>query len=212
MKYLYLVIFLATFFVAESYAQKPEFGLKAGLNLANLSGVSSGVDAKIKPGVNLGVYGHIPITNQIYYFPELVFSSLGSKYSYFQSASSTAVVGNTTLNLNYLNLLPLSVKLYVSKSKALNLIARPQLGILVSAKAEGEIYGDPVNEDIKEEMNVMDIGLMIGLGYDTSFGLNIGGKYQHGLSNIDKNKTDIWGNELPPLTNRVIQFYLGYAF
>jgi hypothetical protein len=82
----------------------------------------------------------------------------------------------------------------------------------LSAKGVGEVYGNEINEDAKHRMNTMDFGLMLGLGYDTAFGLNIGGRYQHGLSNIDKNKTDIWGNVLPPLTNRVIQLYIGYTF
>jgi hypothetical protein len=100
-----------------SYGQQVEFGLKAGLSLANLSGTSDGVDAKMKLGVNFGAYAHIPINNQIYYFPEIFFSSQGSKYTYYQSATSSTVVGTTTLKLNYLNVLPFSVKLYVSKAK-----------------------------------------------------------------------------------------------
>ena len=105
MKHIYLIFFLITFLASVSYGQKVKMGFKAGMNLANFNGVSGGVDAKIKPGANFGVYGHIPFTNLTYYFPELVFSSQGSKYSYFQSASSTKpwFVSARTRKVNIMN-------------------------------------------------------------------------------------------------------------
>jgi len=84
MKKLFLFFVCATSFAAAQ--SQVQFGAKAGLNLASLSGEDvSGEDKpddmSMKLGLNVGVFADISVAETFSVKPELVYSSQGYKLS-----------------------------------------------------------------------------------------------------------------------------------
>lgn len=173
---------------AVGYAQVPSFGIKGGLNLANVGG--DGVeDVDYKAGLNLGAFVSIPTGAMFAIQPEAYFSQKGAKS------------GSVKSSFNYLEipvLLKLSPSLPGDFVRPI-FFAGPSAGILMGAKA-----GD---FDIKDELKTADFGLTIGGGVE--FGkLSIDARYNLGLSSINKDAAD----ELAAaVKNRAITVMLGYT-
>ncbi|NNE03271.1 MAG: PorT family protein, partial [Eudoraea sp.] len=152
------------------------YGVKAGPTFATLTGDDTdNLDAKI--GFFFGGLAELEVTDMFSVQPELLFSSQGTKYS-----ESDGFDGK--LKFNYLNL-PVMAKVYVSDGFFFE--AGPQLGYLLSAKDEYESPGLSGEDDLKDEGFVkdIDVGANIGLGYQLDSGLNIGARYNFGLTNIN---------------------------
>ena len=75
-----LVLFIAALLSvpAVSQAQGPSFGLKAGLNMADLSG-SRIVDSDARTGLTVGAFASVPVHSAVAIQPEVVFSRKGAK-------------------------------------------------------------------------------------------------------------------------------------
>jgi hypothetical protein len=73
------------------------FGIRAGVNFQNLNGKILGVDRdnKIKVGFNVGVNAEVPLADEFYLQPGLLFTTKGAK------ADNNA---NSRWNINYLEL------------------------------------------------------------------------------------------------------------
>ncbi len=108
----------------------------------------------------------------------------------------TNVTGTeTTFKLDYINI-PLMLQYMFSNGFRLE--AGPQLGFLINAQVG--------NLENKEDYKSTDVALGVGLGYLSTSGLGINGRYNFGLTNI---------NEFDPnnnVTNRVGQISLFYMF
>ena len=85
-----------------------------------------------------------------------------------------------------------------------SLQAGPQVGILLSATSKSE-FG---SIDFKENLSTVDFSLGLGAGYDISEKLNIGARFNLGLSKV--NKESATGSN--DLKNSVIQIGVGYNF
>ena len=88
-------------------------------------------------------------------------------------------------------------KFYVAKSFSLE--AGPQIGFLLSAKAEGE--------DFKDYVSSTDFGFNLGAGYDFTENLSAGLRYNFGLTNIND-----FPNDDSTVKNGVFSVSLGYKF
>jgi hypothetical protein len=185
MKKILLVVALAAFSSASLNAQDIKFGVKGGLNFANISGDNT---SQLEPvtAFNFGVMSEISITDKFSFQPEILFSGQG--YSFKNS--------NKLVALNYINV-PLMAKYYLTKG--LSLEAGPQVGYLISAKSEGI--------DVKDSFKKIDFGANVGLGYKFSNGINVGTRYNFGLSNIN----DTAGSS-DKYRNGVAQVSIGYFF
>jgi len=183
--YFFTIIALLFLSIGTVHAQHANIGTKIGLNSFTInSGNNSGVDAKL--GMHAGLIGHIHLSRQFALQPELIFSMQGAK------------VGSTSFNLDYINI-PLMFQYMFDNGFRLQ--AGPQLGILVSAKAEnnGSI-------DIRDNYNAFDAGMSFGAGYihtPSNFGIDL--RYNLGLSDITKSS----GSDA---TNRGIQIGIFYLF
>ena len=94
----------------------------------------------------------------------------------------------------------LPVFLRYNVSDNFHFLVGPQLGILLAAKATS----GGISADIKDSFNSTDFAAVVGLGLD--FGpLNVGARYNIGLSNIEKDAT---GGET--VKNMVFQIVAGY--
>ena len=174
----------AVFAFSFANAQDVKFGAKAGLNISSITGDDT-EELSSKIGFQVGGFAEIKISDKFAIQPELLYSAQGAKFD----------GGN--LNLNYINI-PVMAKYYVAD--AFSLEAGPQLGFLMSAKADGK--------DVKDGFNSTDFGLNLGAGYDLNEKMSLGLRYNIGLSDIEK---DLMAGESGS-TNSSLQLSFGYKF
>lgn len=181
-------------------------GLKGGLNFSSLSGSSSLSAAYAsRTGYHFGAYFLIKLT-KIGIQPEVLFSKQGSSF--------TLNSQNYSSNYDYISI-PIMVKFYVAAG--LNLQAGPQFSFLSSAT--GDVISSTgtvtTGQDLKNLVQSTDISAAVGLGWDLPFGLSISGRYNIGLSDINK----LTGTASPSVVSamgtneaksQVIQVAVGY--
>lgn len=171
-------IFGATAQDNSYYDQFVRYGVKGGINLANVKNLNGNT----KTGFVAGIFAEYGLSNNFAIRSEANFSVQGSK-----SESSAAQV-----KLNYINW-PILAKYYATN--VVSIEAGPQIGFLLSGKGGGLP---------KSAYRALDLGLAFGLGYSITENLEIGGRYNLGLTNIAKTSSG--------LKNSVFQFTLAYAF
>jgi opacity protein-like surface antigen len=193
----------AVFAFGFANAQETKFGVKGGLNVANISGDIE--DNSSKVGFHVGGFVEIKVSDKFSVQPELLFSTQGAQREYSEDFGGTVVSINEKINLSYLNI-PVMAKYYVAEGFSLE--AGPQIGFLTSAKYKFEAEGEEEEVDGKDDFESVDFGLNFGAGYDFTENLSAGLRYNLGLSNIVK--TDA-GND-NKFQNSVLSVSLGYKF
>lgn len=161
--------------VAQHSSQKATIGVKAGLNIYNISN-DNGANYAAKPGFNAGLLGHVHLVPHWALQPELVYSVQGAKGS-----GASAEIKN---NLHYINV---PVLIQYMFDNGFRLQAGPQVGFLVNAQQK---IGSEASKDIKDSYSSADLGLGMGISYvhpSTGFGIDL--RYNHGLTDINKNST-----------------------
>ena len=172
-------------------------GLKTGLNVATLNGDDTdNLDARI--GMFFGGFAELCISNDFAIQPELLYSMQGAEYTMSEGFDGK-------FKLDYLNV-PIMAKIKVSDE--LSVEAGPQVGFLLSAKDEFESAGDSGEDDIKDDIKGIDFGANVGLVYQFDGGLNLGARYNLGLSNIN----DFEGSDNFKNQHGVFQFSVGFRF
>lgn len=228
MKKYYLSLLACCFFTSLIFAQQDELriGLKAGVNLANISG--DNIDGDFLFAHHIGGFAEIPINEKLAFVPEFLFSAQGFKNSQTESFSGFGLeVSSTieqTLRLNYFSF-PLLLRFNITD--ALHFEAGPQIGFLSSAKSKisgevsgninGEDLGDFSNEDdlgdlqegslnVRDRFNHLDIGFSFGFGalFTDNVGMSV--RYYLGLTDISNTP------ELGNIRNNVIMGSLFYRF
>lgn len=168
----YLIAFMMTMMLTGTIsAQSVNIGVKGGLNVYNVT--NSGLDQKA--GVNLGLLGHVHLSDHWGLQPEIMYSSQGARGD-----------ANNRLNLDYLNV---PVLLQYMFDNGFRLQAGPQLGFLMSANT---INGDN-KVDVKDSYKNIDLGLSLGASYvhpPTGFGIDA--RYNLGL--VDIHETNDYRN------------------
>ncbi len=190
-----LLFFTAIVLFGFTYvsAQDVNFGAKAGVNFATITG--DDVDSfTSRTAFHLGFVAEIGITETFSFQPELLYSAQGSDYSddFFEG----------TVKVDYLNL-PLMAKFYVAEGFSLE--AGPQVGFLLSAK---DVY-DGGEDDWSDFTKGIDFGLNFGVGYKLEGGLNFGARYNLGLSDVNDDPDSLGDSAYK---NSVIQAYVGFFF
>ena len=156
---------------AAVHAQNADIGIKAGLNVANLSN-SEGGERGSRLGLNAGLLAHIHLSPQWALQPEVVYSSQGAKY--------TVSDGEHSLGLNYINI-PLNLQYMFNNGFRLQ--TGPQVGFLTSVKDK---RGDAETGFFtSDDFKTVDFSWSVGLGYLSYSGLGIDGRYNLGISNIN---------------------------
>ena len=194
MKKLLFTLIVTSLASTGLFAQGLSGGVKAGVNLANLTG-DDVEDSDMRIAYHVGGYVNYAFSESVSLQPELLFNSVGAKTSYTDPDFGDV---EETFVLNYLSV---PVDLVYSFGN-FNIQAGPQFGFLLSAKDKYEIDGESDDVDIKDEMKGIDFGVNLGVG--ANFGkLNATARYVIGLSNvIDSDDADV--------KNGVIQVSLGY--
>jgi opacity protein-like surface antigen len=179
------MICASSFYAANAQVS---FGAKAGLNVATLTGDVEG--AKSKVGFNIGAIAEISLSESFAFQPELVFSTQGAK---FEEDGESATLKNNFLNV------PLLAK--YKTSSGFYAVTGPQIGFLMSAKAEVM----DIEVDAKDAYKKTDFSWAFGAGYMVTPNIGIDARYNLGLSN---NSEDEEGK----IKNSVFQVGLVYKF
>lgn len=184
--------------INQTFSQEVNFGAKAGVNFADITGEE--VDSfDGLTSFHLGFVAEILFSDAFAVQPELLYSRQGSDYK--DSFESFSYEG--TVKVDYINI-PVMAKYFVTEGFSIE--AGPQIGFLMSAKDEYEDEED----DIKDYLKGTDFGVNFGLGYKLESGLNFGARYNIGLSdNLDTDEFEADGAEYK---NSVIQISVGYFF
>jgi hypothetical protein len=170
------------------------FGVKAGLNLANVSGIPSANESfagftvssstSMAIGFHLGGICNIPLSDNFAISPELLYSTGGFKETITESGSFLGVSINQSasdnVSLGYIQI-PILAKYSLDKDGGFNFSAGPYIGILVSASDSAG--------SVSSSCNTIDIGLAFGVGYQLGSGLGFGVRYNLGLTDIFKSYT-----------------------
>jgi hypothetical protein len=183
-----------------------KWGLKAGLNLANLY-VDDVKDENFKAGFNAGLYAKLPVTRGFSIQPELLYSNKGAKLTY--DAGIFGGEGEYRFNLHYVELPVMAV---INVVKNFNIHAGPYVSYLAGANITRLNDDNEVSEisDLKaDNFNRIDYGLAGGIGIDIQ-NLTIGARYNYGLREIGE--SGLSGEVTKNSKNSVINVYLGFAF
>ena len=201
-----LTFFAAVLAITISQVQNLQFGIKGGLNFANLHG--DVIYNRYKIGPHLGAYCHIRVLDHVSISPELLYSLQGASYK------EEGLNVDYKDHLHYINL-PVMIWFFVNDHFSIH--GGPYLGAFITGKKKGNNFGTEVNESIKN-IKPLDFGLALGLAYHMNNGLTIGGRYNFGIADIAKDSS-VTGNgdgvdyeytyEMI-LHNRVLQIFVAY--
>ncbi|MDG1870912.1 MAG: porin family protein [Flavobacterium sp.] len=146
-------------FSLGAQAQLVKFGLKGGLNYANLTGSEIQTDAITS--YHVGLVAEVKLTDKFKVQPELLYSTQGASYEN---------AGNEFINeLGYLAI-PVLAK--ISLSDAFTLELGPQASFLLSEKD---------NFDVNDS-KTFDFSVNAGLGFNITKSIFIQGRYNLGLT------------------------------
>ncbi|HEX6334999.1 MAG TPA: porin family protein [Flavisolibacter sp.] len=190
MKKISFVLLMMTFVLISAAQTGVNFGIKGGLNIANLDINKQEQNSRL--GLNAGFIVQVPVSPDIAIQPEVLYSSQGAKYQ--------AGGAEHNLQLDYLNI-PVQFQLMVGRGFRAQ--TGPQVGILT--KVEDEMNGAETGFFTKDDFKKTDIGWVFGFGYKTAGGFGIDARYNLGLTNVNKTGSNT-------IRNNVVQVGLFYMF
>lgn len=167
--------------LAVSFAQT-QFGVKGGLNFANLAVDLDEIDdTNLKLALTAGGFARMEMSNWLIIQPEVLYTFKGSKYEF----------GETTVraNLNYFDV-PVAAVVPLFGSPV-SIHAGPQLSFLTKAryKYKSSVFGnDMVVDDSRENYRNIDLGGFFGLGYNRDR-LQFEARLVRGVINVEKDRT-----------------------
>lgn len=188
MKKLFLVV-ASLCGVVITHAQHPHWGIKGGINIANLN-ANRGTDPDARVGIHVGGLAHIHLSEHFALQPELMYSHQGAERE----------VGNALYKtkLHYVNV---PVLLQFMTGSGFRLQTGPQFGALLSAKSKV----NDTETDADDNFKTPEFSWSFGASYVTMKGLGFDARYNHGITNINDNP----GVEY---RNRVFQLGVFYQF
>lgn len=183
------LFFCTLLFALALSAQNAAIGLKAGLNVANISNNNGGQWGS-KLGFNGGLLAHIHLAPSLAIQPEVVYSTQGAKY--------TISDGEHELSLNYINI---PLQLQYMFNNGFRIQTGPQVGFLTNVK--DKVGQSETGFFTSQDFKTVDFAWSAGLSYLTYSGLGVDGRYNFGISNINNAGSNV-------LRNNVFQVGLFY--
>ncbi|WP_066224457.1 porin family protein [Formosa haliotis] len=181
-----------------------KFGVKGGVNFANLNYDGDDLDFSSKTGFSVGVMAELPLFENAVLQPEIMYSQMGAETSYRNEHVDNSSYDGT-MRLNYITV-PVMFKYFVIEG--LSLQAGPQIGFLVASKNEyqDDFFGFENNDemDLSDLTNSVDAGVSFGIGYQFMSHFYCDARYYLGISEVFENDIE--------MSNRVFQLSLGYFF
>jgi len=176
MKKIIFTVVLAAVVSTVSLAQIG-YGVKAGLNLSKLKSEYSDNNFSVSSTSDNRVSFHVggflvkTFSEKLALQPEFVISSEGGME---EDGDDKSVAKYTFINI------PVLVRYTIIEN--LNVYGGPQIGFNISAKYKTEIDGDTEEGDI-DDVSTLGLGLGLGVGYYVTEQIEIGFRYNFGLTN-----------------------------
>lgn len=189
MKKSFFTLTLIAFCAYGALAQGISGGLKVGANFANMKYDTDfgGFSPDARTSFHFGGYLNLGVSESFSVQPELLYNSVGAK------------MGDGSLKANYLSI---PIMLQYNPVPVFNIHAGPQVGFLMSAKADD---GDE-SVDVKDGYKGLDLGLGVGAGVNLPMGLGVNVRYILGLSNIMDEADEVDAT----VKNNVVQLSVSY--
>ena len=187
-----LVLVLAC---ASSAAAQITYGVKGGVNFANISFDGDDVPSSSRIGVLAGAFATVPLTGWLSVQPEVIYTVKGASLDIFDIDSDYIV---DYLEVPVLARVPVRSNLYVA--------AGPSIAFQVRARSRTSFAESTEEVDIGEEVESLDIGVVGAVGYQMGRWV-FDGRYTHGLSDTDADTSDN-----VKIRNRVFSLSVGYRF
>ena len=182
---------------SPAWAQGLDFGVKGGMNIANVDVSDDGASPSLDPRIGLvaGGFVRMPINAWLALQAEGLYAEKGAR---FEDSGIDA-----KLILNYVEV---PVLARVRLARLFYATAGPSMAFLLQAKARTRFSGATEDIDISDEVQSFDFGLAMGGGVELGR-LIIDGRYTLGLRDADKDTTDT-----STMKNRTISFTAGFRF
>jgi Outer membrane protein beta-barrel domain len=202
------VILLFLFVPVFVYSQ---FGVKAGLNFANVTNASA-INSKSQTGFHAGVFLSPSSKSILGSRTELLFSRQGYDYT----------SGTTTGNVK-LDYILLAQMMAINITKYVQIQLGGQTAFMISAKADSSkpATGNATANNILSFYNRFDYGFGAGVEIHPVGGLAIGARYTISLSKLykqpDANSAATYPSFIPTsndinLKNNVVMIFVGWKF
>lgn len=192
-----IIVFSIILFSTTVFSQN-KFGVFSGINYSYFTnGVFKDINAENSIGLQIGALYEMELTEKSSFRPKLIFSQQGDRTKTEYYGSGDIDLNELDYKLSYINI-PLDFKFW----NKIYLIAGPQIGFLVSQKAEGVYVG-------KVKSNT-DIGFNLGTGFKIDNVFVEFGVYQ-GLTTLLNYQYESTGS-IVDVKNGFAKFTLGYNF
>jgi len=180
-----LIGLVLTLGVSSAAAQtSPSFGVKAGVNFANLDFDADDVNLSFDRRTALVAGGFVlwPVRDTFGLQVEGLFTQKGAKIE------DDGIEGS--IKLDFFEV-PVLARFSVPSSTrtSFHLFAGPSFGFRLRARSEAESEGESEDLDISDDVAGFDLGLVVGAGVE--FGrIIVDGRYTHGLTNLNTSPDD----------------------
>lgn len=201
--YVLFVALVLTLGVSSAAAQtSPSFGVKAGVNFANLdfSGEDADVSFDRRIGLVAGAFMLFPMSDTFGFQVEGLYSQKGAE---FNEEGFTGKIEMDSFDV------PVLARYTIpsSTNTSFHLFAGPSFGFKLSANQIERFDGDEEKTDISDEVKGIDFGIVVGAGVE--FGkFVIDGRYTHGLTKINEPEE---GEDIK-VKSRVFSIMAGFRF
>jgi len=193
MKNLIIVLVLFVFCNSALSQSKARFGMRGGLNMANIAEL----DSELKNDFYAGAFIGIKFSKQFTLQPELNYSRQGAKLNGIVNENFDEII------LDYLSLSILA-KVYAVKN--LHFIFGQYLAV--------NLYDNLNHNNTFFFLPHLDVGFVVGIGFDIISNLTMEARYNYGLIDVySQNSEDLFVQRANGRNiNKVIQLGLAYKF
>ena len=196
-----VAVVLAQATAAAAQSRPVAVGVKGGVNFAELKFEAEGEseDSDARKGFVGGLFIVWPSESRFALQTEALFSKKGAQVSEGDDSG--------TIKFNYFEV-PVLARISTARSgrASVHVFAGPSFGFRLSAKTKATFDGQEMSEDIDDEVEKFDLGLVAGAGLDIGRFV-IDGRYTWGTSNLNKDDTDD-----VTIKNRVFTLMAGIRF
>ncbi len=183
-------------------AQDVSGGVKGGVNFANIVIDGDAADLNLETRIGLVVGGFVtwPVTPRFDIQPEALVSMKGASFDEFGVEAD--------IELTYFEF-PILFRYGspISSGSSLMVFAGPSLAFKLNADATGEFLGTSSDQDIDDDVESFDFGLVIGAGIEAGH-FTFDGRYSWGLTNINSAPQQ----DDTAVKNRVFSLLVGFRF
>lgn len=188
MKKLYFIILLSLIAFAV-FGQ--DFGIRVGPNASMVLGGDKNlfhmldkdnneIATQPKIGFNIGVYARTPLSEHLFFRPELGFSAKGfaNQKAIYQYIDAKVY----RYDFNYLDFTPLLQ--LGDAEQGLHMFVGPQVGYLLLARRRLENEYVEIEKIIDKKPSRVALGIVVGLGYELPSGLNFALRAEYNITPI----------------------------